>query len=386
MSTPRGPWAHLTARLERFFQIEAASGVVLVAATAIALAWASSPWAAAYEALWHTPRVIELGSWRAAHDLQFWVNDGLMTIFFFVVGLEIRRDVHDGELRDLRRAALPILAALGGMLVPAAIYVALNAGRASLTGWAVPMATDIAFAVGVLALLGRRVPPALRILLLALAVIDDIGAIVVIAVWYSAGISVGGLAIVGAGLAAVVGMRALGVRAVVAYIAPGVVVWAGMSAAGIHPALAGVALGLLAPVGGEASPNARLQRALHRWVAFAILPVFALANAGVALTGVTFAGDGARVFLGIALGLAVGKPLGVLIACRLGARLAPVPPGALVLGLVAGIGFSMALFVAQLAFPPGPLLETAKAAILAGSLAAALAGLVVGRRLRAQAA
>jgi len=394
---PPGAWApaqraarRILAPVERFLQIEAASGLLLIAATAVALAWASSPWAASYRALWHTPLALELGPWRVEHALQFWVNDGVMTIFFFVVGLEIRRNVHDGELRDLRRAALPVVAAVGGMLAPAAIYAACNAGRASLVGWGVPMATDIAFAVGVLTILGARVAPALRVVLLALAVIDDLGAILVIAVFYSAGIDLDGLQVVGAGLAAVVVLRAIGVTSPAVYVAPAVVVWAGMHDAGIHPALAGVVLGALTPVrgapDGTPSPAAQLESALHSWVAFAIMPVFALANAGVELDGVSFAGDGLRVFLGVALGLALGKPAGVALACWLTARFTAPPrgvsgPAVAVLGMVAGIGFSMALFIAQLAFPPGPLLETAKVAILVGSLVAAVAGLLVGRRL-----
>jgi NhaA family Na+:H+ antiporter len=318
-----------------------------------------------------------------------------MTVFFLVVGLEIRRDMHEGELSKPRRAALPLLAALGGMLVPAAIYAALNAGRAGVRGWGIPMATDIAFAVGVLALLGRRVAPALRILLLALAVIDDLGAIVVIALFYSAGIATGGLLLAGSGVAAVAVLKAVGARVAGLYVAPAIVVWAGLSVAGIHPSLAGVALGLMTPVRAwspepedpdPSSPAARLQRALHPWVAYGIMPVFALANAGVALGGATLAGDACFVFLGVALGLCAGKPAGILLACLLTRRWTALPRdvtrGSLAtLGTVAGIGFTMALFIAQLAFPPGRLLETAKVAVLAGSLVAALAGFTIGRAI-----
>jgi NhaA family Na+:H+ antiporter len=405
MSNPTVPpeaWppAHAAARrllspIQRFLQVEATGGLVLIAATVIALGWANSRWAASYHALWQTELSLAIGPWQFARPLQFWVNDGLMTVFFLVVGLEIRRDMHDGELSKLRRAALPLVAALGGMLVPAAIYAALNAGRAGARGWGIPMATDIAFAVGVLALLGRRVAPALRILLLALAVIDDIGAIVVIAVFYSAGIAPDGLALAAGGVGAVAVLKAAGIRVAGLYVVPAIVVWAGLSVAGIHPSLAGVVLGLMTPVRAwspvpedpdPASPAARLQSALHPWVAYGIMPVFALANAGVALGGASLAGDACFVFLGVALGLCTGKPTGIWLACALARRWTALPHGVTrgglaTAGTVAGIGFTMALFIAQLAFPPGRLLETAKVAVLAGSVVAALAGFAIGRAI-----
>jgi NhaA family Na+:H+ antiporter len=348
-----------------------------------------------------------------------------MTVFFFVVGLEIRREIHEGELETPRRAALPLAAALGGMLVPAAIYAVLNAGRAGAAGWGVPMATDIAFAVGVLALLGRRVPGALRVLLLALAVIDDIGAILVIAVFYSAGFELDGLGIAAAGLGVVVVMKRLAVRTPWAYVVPGFVLWLGLYLTGVHPTLAGVILGLLAPAtawygaAGFADDVApRVERArglarealsqeldaigrarkealpvteyllhgLHGVVAFAIMPVFALANAGVSLQGASLAGDGGWLFAGILAGLVVGKLLGIalasVVARRLGVAVWPRDvrlPGIALVGLVGGIGFTMSLFIAQLAFPPGPLLETAKLAILVASTVAGVAGLIYGR-------
>ncbi|HVK72117.1 MAG TPA: Na+/H+ antiporter NhaA [Kofleriaceae bacterium] len=380
--------------IQRFLQVEAASGLVLIAATVIALVWANSPWSSSYHHLWHTELSVSLDSWSFARPLHFWVNDGLMTIFFFVVGLEIRREMHEGELSDLRRAALPLVAAVGGMLAPAAIYAAFNVGRAGSAGWGVPMATDIAFAVGVLTLLGRRVAPALRVLLLALAVIDDIGAILVIAVFYSAGIDADGLLVVAAGLTGIALLKAIGVRIPTVYVLPGLVLWAGMYQTGIHPTLAGVVLGLMTPVRAWSravddfepeSPAAHLQHVLHRWVAFVIMPLFALANAGVQFGGASLAGDGWLVFVGIVLGLGAGKPIGIFLACRASifARVAVRPrdvsvAGLGVVGLVAGIGFTMSLFIAQLAFPPGPLLETAKLAILIGSFLAALVGLTVG--------
>ena len=429
---PPGAWeparraaSLLAAPVRRFLAIEASSGILLMAATAVALIWANSPWAASYDALWHTPVGVRLGEGGFVRPLHFWVNDGLMTIFFFVVGLEIRREIHEGELADLRRAALPLVAVLGGMAIPAAIYAALNAGQPGAAGWGIPMATDIAFAVGVLTLLGNRAPPALRVLLLALAVIDDIGAILVIAVFYSGGIDLGALGLAGLGLAAVVVLQAFGVRSPVAYLAPGALVWAGLYGAGVHPTLAGVVLGLAAPVrpwfgaAGFAaatrehlheldreedrhavaarlddierarrealSPAERLLHRLHPWVAFAIMPLFALANAGVGLGGAQLEGAGLLVFLGIVLGLAVGKPIGIAGLAALAARfgLAQRPPdvghgGVVLVGVVGGIGFTMSLFVAQLAFPPGPLLDTAKLGILVGSGAAMAIGLLYG--------
>jgi NhaA family Na+:H+ antiporter len=381
----------LIAPVQRFLAVEAASGLVLVAATAAALVWANSAWSDSYHQLWHLPIGVQAGAFTFVQPLHFWINDGLMTIFFFVVGLEIRREIHEGQLSEWRRAALPLAAALGGMLIPAAIYAALNTGRAGSAGWGIPMATDIAFAVGVLTLLGSRCPPALRVLLLALAVIDDIGAIAVIAVFYSGGVSIAGLLLGAAGLAGVVVLRGLGVRAPLPYLVPGAVVWCGLLVAGVHPTLAGVLIGLATPArvwldgSEEVSPAERLQHALHSWVAFGIMPLFALANAGVELGGADLGGDGLFLFLGILFGLAIGKPIGItaFAAASTAAGLATRPDGVatrglLLVGMTGGIGFTMSLFIAQLAFPPGPLLDTAKLAILVASGTAIAAGLVYG--------
>lgn len=423
----------LLAPVQAFLQIEAASGIALMIATALALSWANSPWAHSYHDLWHLPVGLGLGEWSFVRPLHFWVNDVLMAIFFFVVGLEIRRELHAGELSEARRAALPLAAALGGMLLPAGIYLALNYGRPGMHGWGVPMATDIAFAVGVLALLGPRVPAALRILLLALAVIDDIGAILVIAIFYSDGVKMFGLGIAVLGMLTIVVQQRLGARRAWNYIPAGVVVWVGLYTAGVHPTLAGVIVGLLTPARSwlgaegftqEAAPlvaDAARQRShellgildevgrlrreavppteylihrLHGVVAFGVMPLFALANAGVSLGGASLHGDSAYVFFGIVAGLVVGKTFGVLVACRLttSAGISMLPRdaswrGVALVGLTAGIGFTMSLFVAQLAFPPGPLLETAKLAILVGSAIAALIGLAYGAvTLRAPAA
>jgi Na+:H+ antiporter, NhaA family len=427
--TVRAAAQRLVSPVERFLSVEAASGILLLVAAAVAMVWANSPWRPAYEALWHTPIGFRVGGLSFERDLHFWVNDGLMVVFFFVVGLEIRRELHHGELSEPRRAALPAFAALGGMVVPACIFLGLNAGRPSASGWGVPVATDIAFAVGVLVLLGKRARPALRVMLLALAVIDDLGAIVVIAVFYSSQIDAGGLAIAGGGVLALLAMQKLGVRSPWAYVVPGMVIWAGAHVGGIHPTLAGVVLGLLTPVrvwlGAEVfmaratatleairphqqvtderrilpelaalegvsreavSPVERLQFALHGWVAYLIMPVFALANAGVPLGEATLDGDGRRVLIGVVLGLLIGKPIGILFFSRVavGAGIAALPAGVgwmeiLVMGTVAGIGFTMSLFIAGLAFPPGPLLEVAKVAILCASALAAIVGLTVGR-------
>jgi NhaA family Na+:H+ antiporter len=417
------------APVERFLAVEAASGILLLAAAAIALIWANSPWAGSYERLWRVPFELRIGSLSFQRDLLFWINDGLMTIFFFVVGLEIRREIHRGELSEIRRAMLPLVAAVGGMLVPACLFLALNYDRPSARGWGIPMATDIAFAVGVLALLGRRVPPALRMLLLTLAVVDDVGAILVIALFYSSGIVPVGLLVLAAGLGMLFVLQKLGVRIPLAYAVPALVVWAGAYAAAIHPALAGVMVGLMTPVrawlgarhflarahasvdalreqnldeparnarlsqlGDDSrdavSPVERLEQALHGWVAFGIMPVFALANAGVPLGGASVTDDTVLVFLGITLGFGLGKPLGIVgfsWACvRLG--IAVLPKGTTwahvgLVGVVAGIGFTMAIFVAQLAFPTGALLQTAKLAILGASVTLAILAYAAGHAL-----
>ena len=422
--------------LDQFLRIQAASGIVLLAAAAVAIAWANSSWSPSYHALWSTPVGVTVGGFSFQRTLEWFVNDVLMVVFFFVVGVEIKRELHHGELSDARRAALPAAAAVGGMVVPAIVFLVVTAGHAPLRpGWGIPTATDIAFAVGVLALLGQRVPAALRVLLLALAVIDDLGAIVVIAVFYSSGIDVSGLGVAVAGVALVFLLQKFGVRSKVAYIVPGVVVWAGTYAAGIHPTIAGVVMGLLTPVrawlGGEGfvrdaraalaslsmehavddatlsatlrsvdlarrealSPAESLIAALSPWVAFGVMPLFALANAGVGVDASVVANDGAVVAAGVALGLLLGKPAGIvattMVLRRL--RLVALPAGlstrhVVVLGVVAGIGFTMALFVAQLAFPATPdgasvLLPAAKVGVLVGSAAAAVLALVLGRLL-----
>jgi NhaA family Na+:H+ antiporter len=417
-------------RLDQFLRIQAASGVVLLVAAALALGWANSPWAESYAALWHTPLGFHIGSFRFEKPLEWLVNDVLMAIFFFVVAMEIRGEVHDGELSDWRRAVLPVVAAVGGMIAPAGVYLLLAGGPRTHSGWGVPMATDIAFAVGVLALLGKRVPPALRSLLLALAVIDDLGAILVIALFYSSGIVLTGLLVAALGIALIFGLRVMGVRRFSAYVMPAAVVWVGVYWAGIHPTIAGVIVGLLTPVrawlGPEGfvnvardqvqrvandlstrstsreiherlrqvalarreavSPAEFLIEALHPWVAFAIMPIFALANAGVSLHGIASTAVAGRAGVAVALALVLGKPLGIialsLLAIALGLSSLPAGLNArhlVLLGTVAGIGFTMSLFIAQLAFSEPSLLAAARLGVLAASGAAMLIGLLLGR-------
>ena len=415
--------AALVSPIQRVLAVEAASGIILLVVTAAALLWANLG-AHSYHEVFETPFGLTLGSHAFERPLHFWINDGLMTVFFFVVGLEIRRETYEGELATVRQASLPFIAAFGGMLVPALVFAALNVGRAGEAGWAIPMATDIAFAVGVLTLLGRRVPASMRVLLLALAVIDDIGAIIVIAVVFNAGISLTGLSIGALALAATVVLRGAGVRSPLVYLLPGLVLWVGLLQAGIHPTLAGVLLGLLTPVRSwfgasgfaettkdhlaslteqdrtallssldeierarreAVSPVDRLVHVLHPWVAYVIMPLFALANAGVALGGADLGGDSLWLFLGIALALPLGKLIGIagfsLLATRTKLAVRPAElrvRSFVVLGLVGGIGFTMSLFIAQLAFPPSPMLETAKLAVLTGSGISIVLGLALG--------
>jgi len=398
MSAPHAP--HATLWPLRFISVEAASGVVLLIAAAVALGWANSPLAYAYEALWHLQLGFGLTQFLPHVDLHFWVNDGLMTLFFLVVGLEIRREMHDGALSDPRVATLPIIAAAGGVVIPALIYIVLNSDPAARRGWAIPTATDIAFAVGVLSLIGR-VPAALRMLLLTLAIIDDIAAILVIAFFYSSGIAVSGLVLVAVGVLLVLLLQWLSVRSALAYIVPGIIVWYGMLTAGMHPTLAGVILGLLtpakasfgrkarqAPAAAEVpAPVTQLESALHPYVAFAIMPVFALANAGVSLAGLDLTDPAPlSVGLGVVAGLVVGKPVGIVLAALLAVRLkfCTLPTGVswrhiVMLGLLGGIGFTMAIFISNLAFDDPVLLAAAKFAVLIASGLAAVIGFILGR-------
>lgn len=378
------------AALSRFLHIEAVSGIVLMLAAAIALIWANSPASGTYHAIWHAPLTIGLGPYVSSQPLHFWINDALMAVFFLVVGMEIRREIHEGALASLKLAALPLAAALGGVLVPALIYVALNTDPTTLRGWAVPTATDIAFAVGVLALLGRSIPGNVRVLLLALAIIDDIVAVLIIALFYSGGLDLSGLLVAGLGVLMVLGLQQIGIGSAWAYVVPGAVLWLGLLQTGAHPTLAGVVLGLMTPVlpvrmRGQA-PVIRVQMALHPWVAYGVMPLFALANAGVTLDGVDLGtGSAQTVTLGVVLALVLGKPLGVVGASWLAVRLGlcQLPSGVTwsgvgLVGLLAGIGFTMSIFIATLAFDDAQLLGAAKLGVLLASLLAAVLGLSWG--------
>ena len=414
--------------LQEFLSTATASGTLLLIAALVALAWANSPWGDAYERFWRTPAELHLGSWEIGHDLRHWVNDGLMTLFFLVVGLEIKREFQTGELQDRRAAALPVVAAVGGMIVPALIYLALNAGGDGSAGWGIPMATDIAFALGVLVLAARHAPSGLKPFILTLAIVDDIGAIIVIALFYAGGVSIGFLAAAGVLCVLMLALRRVGIRATPVFVGFGALVWLATYESGVHPAIAGVVLGLLAPaesyqrpraVSAEArrtadltmddpeppdadaaqwlrlaslsreavSPLGRTEHALLPWTSFLILPLFALANAGVELSFTRLeAALTAPVSVGVFVGLVLGKPLGVIagsvISVRTGlGRLAnDVGWGDLAgMGMTAGVGFTVALFIADLAFPPGPRLDEAKTAILAASLVAGVLGYEIGR-------
>ena len=413
--------------LHRFLHVEAVGGAALLVAAAAALIWANSPFAHSYHAFWNLPLIIGVGGHVFSQSLHFWVNDALMTIFFLVVGMEIRREVHEGALSRLDQAILPLVAATGGVIVPALIYLSLNSDPARGQGWAVPTATDIAFAVGMLALLGRTIPVNVRVFLLALAIIDDIIAVLIIALFYTASLQLGGFIIASIGVLAVLGLQRIGIGSAPFYVLPGSLVWIGFLVAGIHPTLAGVVLGLITPArpipmrepplevvsrvlkqlrSSDAvkardphlleqplrdlriahreilPPVSRVQMAMHPWVAYGVMPIFALANAGVSLTGTDLSAGGHLVMMGTALALVAGKPLGVVgatwVAVRLGwCRLAPGVTwgGVCLVGLLAGIGFTMSIFISMLAFSDQGLLRAAKLGVLFGSLVAATLGL-----------
>ncbi|MEX2247430.1 MAG: Na+/H+ antiporter NhaA [Dehalococcoidia bacterium] len=382
--------------LQEFLSTETLGGVLLLAAAAVALAWVNIA-SDSYTDFWGRHASIDLPGLRIEESLREWVNDGLMAVFFFVVGLEIKRELLEGELADRRRATLPAVAALGGMVVPACIYLAFNAGESGSRGWGIPMATDIAFAVGVLALLGRRVPLALKVFLLALAIVDDLGAIAVIAIFYTEELSYGWLAAAAGLFALTAAFSRLGVRNVLVYAAVGVVAWVAVLESGVHATIAGVVMGLLTPTrphieGSEESVLGRLEHTLHPWTSFGVIPVFALANAGVELGGDAIADAvRSRVTVGVLLGLAVGKPAGILLfswlAVRAGLAALPARTGwaqVAAASMIAGIGFTVSLFIAELAFSDAALVDDAKIGIFAGSALIGAAGFVLMRLLPLQ--
>lgn len=399
-----------------FLHTESAGAVLLAAGALIALIWANTPWSGSYDSLWGSRISLSVAGHTLDLDLRHWVNDGLMVIFFFVVGLEIKREIADGHLSERRAAFLPGLAAIGGMMVPALIYLAI-AGSSAPRGWAIPVATDIALAVGVLSVAGKRAPASLRAFLLGLAIVDDIGAIVIIAAVYSTGITFGWLFASVFGVFVAVVVRSFGTQSVFAYIVIGGAVWLGLYQGGVHPTLAGVVMGLLAPsvprhraelidieelpdvssveAARAASVTAKesvsvvewLQHILHPWTSFVIVPIFALANSGIHISA-----DGLRIAAGSAItwgvffGLVIGKPLGILIATRGAIKfgVADQPEGVstrqvLGAGSAAGIGFTVAIFITKLAFTDPVEQANAKIAILLASILAAVMSLVLLR-------
>ena len=415
---------------QAFFELEASGGIVLLACAATALAWANGPWAETYFRLWET--VITVGPERFAlsKPLLLWVNDGLMAVFFFVVGLEIKREVLTGELSSWTNAVLPVVAALGGMVVPALIYAGLYIGQSSIRGWGIPMATDIAFSLGALALLGSRVSPSLKVFLTAVAIVDDLGAVLVIALFYTAELSWTSLGAAALFLAALLAANRAGVHRTPVYALLGLGLWAAFLVSGVHATVAGVLLAMTIParcrIEGEEflergralldafaldcepgrkvlsenqrdavaslevaglhveAPLTRLERLLHPWVAFAIMPIFALANAGVTLGAGALSAAGSNIAIGVALGLFLGKQLGVTVFswAFIRAGVATLPTGATwrqlygVSGLC-GIGFTMSLFIASLAFTDPAMLESAKIGILTASLISGVYGYAV---------
>lgn len=382
--------------IQAFVAVEASGGLVLLAATAAALAWANSPWGGQYTSFWAHHISIDFARFAIHMDFEHAVNDGLMAIFFFVVSLEIKRELLRGELASVRTAMLPVAAAFGGMVVPAFIFFAWNTGGTGSHGWGIPMATDIAFALGVLALLGRRVPFSLKVFMLALAIVDDLGAILVIALFYSNQINlqaVGWAVLLVVALALLLRLR---LRFKPLYFVVALVLWLAVYKSGIHATVAGVILGALTPAGPRAAPEAddgamgavaespldRLERLLHPWVSFVIVPLFALANAGLELSGGLLRdASTSHVTLGVAMGLVVGKPIGVVLASWLAIRFggAHLPDGMTHQhlfggGLLAGIGFTVSLFITGLAFSNASLTADAKAGIFAASLVAGVLG------------
>ncbi len=416
---PEEPIHRIVAPLQRFLHVEAAGGIALFLATSAALILANSRFSAGFLGFWETHAGLSIGGFQLEHSLQHWINDGLMALFFFVVGLEVKREFVLGQLRDPRQAALPIAAALGGMIAPAGIYLLLQGPGPASRGWGIPMATDIAFVVGCMALLGRRIPARLRVAILTLAIVDDIGAILVIALGYSGGLSLGALAAGLLGIALVSVLARLGVRSFLVYTALGLAVWLAFLASGVHATIAGVILGIMTParsylsstvlagalrraqevLAGEweaetdraarvqrlrwaarevVSPLEYLENTLHPWVSFLVMPLFALANAGVVvqLDDLT-----QPVALAIAAGLLLGKPLGIVSFCWLSVRLgiARLPAGVswpqvLGGGILGGIGFTMSLFIAGLALDAESL-GPAKLGILLASWLAAILGM-----------
>ncbi|MEM8694947.1 MAG: Na+/H+ antiporter NhaA [Pseudomonadota bacterium] len=376
--------------MREFLAQETTGGYFLFAAAILAMIVVNSPLASIYAGLWQTPVEVRVGALEIAKPLFLWVNDGLMAIFFFLIGLEVKREIVEGELSSFDKAGLPIVAAIGGMAIPAVMFVMVNWDvPENLDGWAIPAATDIAFALGVLALLGNRVPVALKVLLLAIAIIDDIGAILIIALFYTSNLSMMALML---GAVAVIGLFLLnrfGVMRTAPYILIAAILWVCVLKSGVHATLAGVVAALAIPLRGRGeghSPLKHLEHMLHPWVAFLVLPVFAFANAGVDLSGISIADLLAPLPLGIALGLVVGKQIGIFgfayAATAIGIVKKPEEISWIQLyGLacLAGIGFTMSLFIGTLAFGDGAQMEQVKLGVIVGSLISGVLGYLLLR-------
>ncbi|TDJ01448.1 MAG: Na+/H+ antiporter NhaA [Candidatus Dadabacteria bacterium] len=376
--------------IREFLKLESASGIILVGAAVLALIISNSPLSSLYDLFLDTPVEIRIGGLHLAKPLLLWINDGLMAIFFLLIGLEVKREILDGQLSSISQVALPGIAAIGGMAIPALIYILFNISNASaLNGWAIPAATDIAFALGILALLGSRVPLSLKLFLLTLAIIDDLGAIVIIAIFYSGDLSVTSLIFAGVAIAALFAMNLLGVKRIAAYVVVGLILWICVLKSGVHATLAGVILAFAIPLRtkeDEPCPLREMEHSLHPWIAFGIMPIFAFANAGVSLEGMSFGSLFEPIPIGIALGLFLGKQAGVfgfsLAAVKLG--LAKLPSDInwrMIYGtsVLCGIGFTMSLFISTLAFDSSITDDAASAriGILVGSFISAIAGYLI---------
>ncbi|MEL4016348.1 Na+/H+ antiporter NhaA [Dryocola clanedunensis] len=377
----------MTKSLQNFFGNDAAGGILLIIAASLAMLLANmDATSSLYQAFLATPVEVRVGALDINKNMLLWVNDALMAIFFLMIGLEVKREMVEGSLASRRQAAFPMIAALGGMVIPAAIYLIFNfQDPVTREGWAIPAATDIAFALGILALLGNRVPVALKVFLMALAIIDDLGAIVIIALFYTNDLSLLSLAVAAGAIAVMALLNLFNVRRTGIYILVGVVLWTAVLKSGVHATLAGVIIGFLIPLKEKDghSPARELEHILHPWVAFLILPLFAFANAGVSLQGVTLEGLTSLLPMGIIAGLFIGKPLGISLFCWLALKLklASLPEGTtfkdiLAVGVLCGIGFTMSIFIASLAFSSvdPELITWAKLGILIGSLLSAVVG------------
>jgi len=433
MKRKKEPIEKLLKPLNEFLHQEASGGILLILFTVAALAWANSPWSESYHHLWHTHIVIAVGNLLTFdYSIHHWINDGLMVIFFFTVGLEIKRELLVGELSSIQKASLPIAAALGGMILPAVLYVIFNIGGEGSGGWGIPMATDIAFVVGIMALLGPSVPLTLKVFVLALAIADDIGAVLVIAIFYTAEISITALVIAGIVLAILIILNRLGTKSLIPYTVFGIILWLAFLKSGVHATIAGVLLAFTIPASaryntkhfsdktrellkkfdetGEHGENVlshegrqtdvmaieenckkiltplqRFEHGLHPWVSYLIIPLFALANAGVTFAGMDiYNALTSSVSLGIIVGLFVGKQIGIFtfswIAVKL--KLGSLPEGVnwkkiYAAGILAGIGFTMSLFIAGLAFSDNALIDLSKIGVLSGSLLSGIAGYIL---------